>query len=127
MLESNVQQAALPVACEILPNNYGTAAGMMFEKNGRYCVSLPGVPYEMKGIVLEELMPRLVQRFQLKAMFHYTILTQGIGESFLAEQIADWEDRIREASFLDLRQLLNVQSSQHVYLAGFDGSDLVYL
>lgn len=99
MLESNVQQAALPVACEILPNNYGTAAGMMFEKNGRYCVSLPGVPYEMKGIVLEELMPRLAQRFQLKAMFHYTILTQGIGESFLAEQIADWEDRIRERGF----------------------------
>ena len=99
MLESNVQQAALPVACEILSNNYGTAAGMMFEKNGRYCVSLPGVPYEMKGIVLEELMPRLAQRFQLKAMFHYTILTQGIGESFLAEQIADWEDRIRERGF----------------------------
>lgn len=99
MLESNVQQAALPVACEILPNNYGTAAGMMFEKNGRYCVSLPGVPYEMKGIVLEELMPRLAKHFQLKAMFHHTILTQGIGESFLAEQIADWEDRIRERGF----------------------------
>ena len=72
---------------------------MMFEKNGRYCVSLPGVPYEMKGIVLEELIPRLMQRFQLKAMYHYTALTQGIGESFLAEQISDWEDRIRERGF----------------------------
>jgi nicotinamide-nucleotide amidase len=99
MLESNIQQAALPVDAEILPNNYGTAAGMMFEKNGRYCVSLPGVPYEMKGIVLEELIPRLIQRFQLKAMYHYTALTQGIGESFLAEQISDWEDRIRERGF----------------------------
>jgi nicotinamide-nucleotide amidase len=99
MLESNIQQAALPVDAEILTNNYGTAAGMMFEKNGRYCVSLPGVPYEMKGIVLEELIPRLVQRFQLKAMYHYTALTQGIGESFLAEQISDWEDRIRERGF----------------------------
>jgi nicotinamide-nucleotide amidase len=99
MLESNIQQAALPVDCEILANNYGTAAGMMFEKNGRYCVSLPGVPYEMKGIVLEELIPRLMQRFQLKAMYHYTALTQGIGESFLAEQISDWEDRIRERGF----------------------------
>jgi nicotinamide-nucleotide amidase len=99
MLESNIQQAALPVDAEILPNNYGTAAGMMFEKNGRYCVSLPGVPYEMKGIVLEELIPRLMQRFQLKAMYHYTALTQGIGESFLAEQISDWEDRIRERGF----------------------------
>ena len=99
MLESNIQQAALPVECEILANNYGTAAGMMFEKNGRYCVSLPGVPYEMKGIVQEELIPRLMQRFQLKAMYHYTALTQGIGESFLAEQISDWEDRIRERGF----------------------------
>ena len=99
MLESNIQQAALPVDCEILTNNYGTAAGMMFEKNGRYCVSLPGVPYEMKGIVMEELIPRLMQRFQLKAMYHYTALTQGIGESFLAEQICDWEDRIRERGF----------------------------
>jgi nicotinamide-nucleotide amidase len=99
MLESNIQQAALPVDAEILSNNYGTAAGMMFEKNGRYCVSLPGVPYEMKGIVLEELIPRLMQRFQLKAIYHYTALTQGIGESFLAEQISDWEDRIRERGF----------------------------
>ncbi|MCX8485893.1 MAG: competence/damage-inducible protein A, partial [Crocinitomicaceae bacterium] len=99
MFESNIQQAALPVDCEILANNYGTAAGMMFEKNGRYCVSLPGVPYEMKGIVQEELIPRLMQRFQLKAMYHYTALTQGIGESFLAEQISDWEDRIRERGF----------------------------
>jgi nicotinamide-nucleotide amidase len=99
MLESNIQQAALPVDCEILANNYGTAAGMMFEKNGRYCVSLPGVPYEMKGIVQEELIPRLMQRFQLKAMYHYTALTQGIGESFLAEQINDWEDRIRDRGF----------------------------
>ncbi|MFZ9586736.1 MAG: competence/damage-inducible protein A [Crocinitomicaceae bacterium] len=99
MLESNIQQAALPIDAEILTNNYGTASGMLFEKNGRYCVSLPGVPYEMKGIVTEELIPRLVKRFQLKAMFHYTILTQGIGESFLAEQIADWEDRIRQRGF----------------------------
>jgi nicotinamide-nucleotide amidase len=99
MLESNIQQAALPVDCEILANNYGTAAGMLFEKNGRYCVSLPGVPYEMKGIVTEQLIPRLTQRFQLKAMYHYTALTQGIGESFLAEQISDWEDRIRERGF----------------------------
>lgn len=99
MLESNIQQAALPIACEILTNNYGTASGMLFEKNGRFYVSLPGVPYEMKGIVTEELIPRLIKRFQLKAMFHYTILTQGIGESFLAEQIADWEDRIRQRGF----------------------------
>jgi nicotinamide-nucleotide amidase len=99
MLESNIQQAALPIDCEILSNNYGTAAGMMFEKNGRYCVSLPGVPYEMKGIVTEQLIPRLIQRFQLKAMYHYTALTQGIGESFLAELICDWEDRIRERGF----------------------------
>jgi len=99
MLETNIQQAALPVDAEILPNNYGTAAGMLFKKNACYWVSLPGVPYEMKGIVLEELIPRLQERFQLKAIYHYTALTQGIGESLLAEQLSDWEDRIRTRGF----------------------------
>ena len=60
---------------------------------------MPGVPYEMKGIVLEELIPRLIQRFQLKAMYHYTALTQGIGESFLAEQLTEWENRVRAEGF----------------------------
>jgi nicotinamide-nucleotide amidase len=99
MLESNIQQAALPKNCTILTNNYGTAAGMWFEKNGKIVISLPGVPYEMKGIMSEEVFPRMKERFQLNSMYHKTILTQGIGESFLAEQLTEWENRVRAEGF----------------------------
>jgi nicotinamide-nucleotide amidase len=95
MLESNIQQAALPKNCTILTNNYGTASGMWFEKAGKIVISLPGVPYEMKGIMNEEVFPRFKEKIQLQSMYHKTILTQGIGESFLAEQLSDWENRIR--------------------------------
>jgi nicotinamide-nucleotide amidase len=99
MLESNIQQAELPKNCTILTNNYGTAAGMWFEKNGKIVISLPGVPYEMKGIMTEEVFPRMKERFQLNSMYHKTILTQGIGESFLAEKLTDWENRVRAEGF----------------------------
>lgn len=99
MLESNIQQAALPKNCVILNNNYGTAAGMWFEKNEKIVISLPGVPYEMKGIMTEEVFPRMKERFQLNSMYHKTILTQGIGESFLAEKLVDWENRVRAEGF----------------------------
>jgi nicotinamide-nucleotide amidase len=99
MLESNNLQAALPKDCVILNNSYGTASGMWFERNDVITISLPGVPYEMKGIMTEEVFPRLKSRFNLKAIYHKTALTQGIGESFLAEKIQDWEDRIREEGF----------------------------
>jgi nicotinamide-nucleotide amidase len=56
---------------------------------------MPGVPYEMKGIMLEQVFPRLTAKYELKALYHKTLLTQGIGESFLAEQIKDWENEVR--------------------------------
>jgi len=96
MLETNRQQAALPIACTILNNNYGTASGMWFEEKGKVFISLPGVPYEMKGIMSEEGIPRLKEKFSLKSIYHRTALTQGIGESFLAEIIKEWENSIRE-------------------------------
>ena len=99
MLESNNLQAALPKNCTILTNNYGTASGMWFEKNGVIIISLPGVPYEMKGIMTEEVFPRLKAKFNLKAIYHKTAHTQGIGESFLAEKIKDWENKVRENGF----------------------------
>lgn len=99
MLESNIQQAELPKNCTILTNNYGTAAGMWFEKNGKIVISLPGVPYEMKGIMTEEVFPLMKERFKLNSMYHKTILTQGIGESFLAEKLTDWENRVRAEGF----------------------------
>jgi nicotinamide-nucleotide amidase len=95
MLEVNIRQAELPKSCEILENTNGTAAGMWFNHNGKVLVSMPGVPYEMKGIMNDHVFPRLKERFQLKALYHQTLLTQGIGESFLADQIRDWEDEVR--------------------------------
>lgn len=95
MLKSNIQQAELPLNCLVLKNDYGTAAGMWFEEKGKIFISLPGVPYEMKGIILEEVIPRLKEKFSLKSIYHKTALTQGIGESFLAEIIYNWENSIR--------------------------------
>jgi nicotinamide-nucleotide amidase len=96
MLDVNIRQAELPKSCTILDNRNGTAAGMWFDYEGKILISLPGVPYEMKGIMIEEVFPRLKAKFKLKALYHKTILTQGIGESFLAEQISDWENDVRE-------------------------------
>ena len=96
MLEVNTMQAALPKACTIIPNNHGTASGMWFEKNGSVLISLPGVPYEMKGLMKDFLLEKIQNHFNTKVLYHKTILTTGIGESFLAETMADWESRIRD-------------------------------
>ena len=94
MLETNIQQAELPLNCVILNNSYGTASGMWFEEKGKIFISLPGVPYEMKGIITEEVIPRLKEKFTLNSIYHKTALTQGIGESFLAEKIDAWENSL---------------------------------
>lgn len=94
ILESNRQQADLPKSCKVLTNPVGTASGMWFEKEGKVLVSMPGVPYEMKHIMTEEVLPRIKAQFELPTLFHYTIMTEGIGESFLAEQVKDWEESL---------------------------------
>jgi nicotinamide-nucleotide amidase len=99
MLDINIRQADLPVDAEILDNVNGTAAGMWFERNGAIVISMPGVPYEMKGIVLNEVFPRLEKRGGLPSLYHHTLMSQGIGESFLADQITDWEERVASAGF----------------------------
>lgn len=99
MLEVNKLQAMVPEAAIILNNINGTAPGMCFEKDGVSVISLPGVPYEMKGIMKDEGFDYLSARFQLKSLYFQTIHTQGIGESYLAERIADIEDLLREEGF----------------------------
>jgi len=99
MLSVNEDQALMPKGALVLKNNYGTAAGILIEKNNQIFVSLPGVPYEMKGIVLEELIPYLKNRFELKGKGYKTALTQGIGESFLAEKIKTWEEDLTKNNF----------------------------
>ncbi|MNK32864.1 Nicotinamide-nucleotide amidohydrolase PncC [compost metagenome] len=104
MLEVNKMQALVPEACEVLFNEQGTAPGMWFEKDGTIFVSMPGVPYEMKHLMEAHVIPRLTAKYPLKKLIQRTYLTQGIGESFLAERISEWETQLR-AEGLDLAYL----------------------
>jgi nicotinamide-nucleotide amidase len=91
IIERNLKQAEVPDVCTVLPNARGTAPGMWFEKDGKVFVSLPGVPHEMKGLIVNEVVPRLKQSFSMPFISHRTLLTAGMGESFIAERIKDWE------------------------------------
>lgn len=91
LTEVNRQQAALPECCEKITNKVGTAPGMWFERNGKVFVSMPGVPHEMKLMMTDIIIPKLKQTFKTPFIHHQVIRTIGIGESFLAEKIADWE------------------------------------
>jgi nicotinamide-nucleotide amidase len=94
MIARNLQQAEVPDTCTVIPNRRGTAPGMWFEKEGRIYVSMPGVPHEMKGMMTGEIIPRIRARFRLPFIAHRTLLTAGIGESFLAEHIKTFEDAL---------------------------------
>lgn len=91
LTEINRQQAALPVCCEKVTNTLGTAPGMWFHRNGKVFVSMPGVPFEMKRMMTDIVIPRLEKVFQPNKLHHKVIRTIGLGESFLAEKISNWE------------------------------------
>ena len=91
MIESNLRQADVPEACRVLMNNHGTAPGMWFEKDGTILISLPGVPYEMKGLMEDHVIPELKQMNNVPQVVHRTIMTQGVPESYLAAMLRDWE------------------------------------
>lgn len=97
MLDRNLQQAEVPDTCSVIQNGRGTAPGMWFEKDGRIFVSMPGVPHEMKGMMTDTVLPALRQRFKLPHIAHRTLLTAGIGESFLAEHIKTFEEALPPA------------------------------
>jgi len=90
----NRQQAEIPEKCTPLPNENGTAPGMWFEENGKVIVSMPGVPFEMQPMLLNQVIPRLQDKFELPFIYHKTIMTQGLGESKLAERIQKIEDSL---------------------------------
>jgi nicotinamide-nucleotide amidase len=91
--EVNLKQAEVPDVCEVIQNKRGSAPGMVFKKDKTIFISMPGVPYEMMGI-MEEVIPYLQKQFELPVILHKTILTAGIGESALAEMIKDFEDNL---------------------------------
>jgi nicotinamide-nucleotide amidase len=94
--EINRKQAEVPANCTVIHNARGTAPGMMFEKNGVVYISMPGVPHEMKGMMNDHVIPMFREKFNTGFIIHRTLLTVGIGESFLAEHINSWEKSLPE-------------------------------
>ena len=90
----NEGQAMLPDKCTMIPNTMGTAPGMWFEAQGKVYVSMPGIPYEMKTMMTRTILPKLPTQFALPVIVHQMIQTVGIGESWLSEKIAQWEDAL---------------------------------
>ena len=96
VIEVNRLQAMIPSTCIMLLNEMGTAPGMLFERDGVHYVSMPGVPYEMKHLIRTHVLPLIKEKLNPGVVIHRTILTQGLGESFLAEIIKDWQDSLHE-------------------------------
>lgn len=95
MLPSNIKQAEMPEAADVLMNTRGTAMGMWFERENKIVVSMPGVPHEMETMMRDEIIPRLEKRFPDGGGYYSVVQTIGKGESFIAQQLHDWESRIR--------------------------------
>lgn len=92
----NKDQALVPSRCTVLHNQVGTAPGMWMKKENTVFISLPGVPFEMKYLVDNEIIPKVVKEYERPYILHKTILTYGQGESMVAERIEEWEDNLPE-------------------------------
>lgn len=90
----NRKQALLPSKAKVLNNFYGTASGMWFENEDRVIISLPGVPFEMKALISNEVIPALQKHYTRPFIIHKTLLTYGLGESVIAERIENWENNL---------------------------------
>ncbi len=90
----NIDQALVPSKSKVLMNRLGSAPGMWIDHNNKVFISLPGVPYEMKGLMTNEVIPKLQNKFHFPFILHKTLLIYGIGESALANRIETWEDAL---------------------------------
>ena len=88
----NKSQAELPDICEIIPNDIGSASGMLFRKGKKIVVAMPGVPFEMKHMMQQHVLPLIKREFSLPYILHYTVMTTGMVESELAKKIESWEN-----------------------------------
>ena len=94
ILERNLKQAEVPDVCTVLHNARGSAPGMLFRKDDKLFFSLPGVPHEMKGLILNEVIPLLLKEFTMPAVVHRTAITAGQGESLIAERLLEFESSL---------------------------------
>jgi len=97
LIERNLKQAEVPDICTVIPNKRGTAPGMLFRKNDCIFISMPGVPHEMKGMMSDFVIPWIKREFLSEQIIHKTLLTAGIGESFLAEMLVNFEEMLPES------------------------------
>jgi nicotinamide-nucleotide amidase len=121
LLESNLQQAEVPESCIIIPNEQGTAPGMWFERDGKVFVSMPGVPLEMEAMMTSVVLPRLTERFHTPEIIHRTLITSGMGESFVAKRLEDFEKQLPDAVRL---AYLPSYGYLKLRLTGFSGGDI---
>ncbi len=94
IIERNLKQGEVPDTCTVIQNKRGTAPGMWFNKSGKVFISMPGVPHEMKGMMEADVIPALLKQFSFPTIIHKTLLTAGVGESFLAELIREFEESL---------------------------------
>ncbi|ANI88773.1 damage-inducible protein CinA [Arachidicoccus ginsenosidimutans] len=117
LLEVNYNQALVPDVCKVLLNDRGTAPGMLFEKNGKLFFSLPGVPHEMKAMFERSVLPEIKSHFKLSPVEHRTLITVGIGESFLAERIKDFEANLPQnikLAYLPATRMVRLRLTEHI-------------
>jgi nicotinamide-nucleotide amidase len=96
MNDNNRRQALVPDNCTVLMNRTGTAPGMMFVQHEKIIVSMPGVPYEMKHIMSEHVLPLLSKKVAGKVIIHKNIMTYGTFEAKLAEMLETFERELPE-------------------------------
>ena len=94
LLQVNKDQALIPSKATVLMNKLGTAPGMWLEKQEKTIISLPGVPFEMKAIITNHVIPKLKNKYKCPYILHKTLLIHGLGESTLAARIEPWEDAL---------------------------------
>lgn len=119
LLDSNKLLAMVPDNCELIINKKGTAAGMIWKVDEKIIVSMPGVPYEMKGMMLDNVFPKLHQLFTLQTITHKTLMIAGLGETLVAEKIKNIEAKLPD--YIKLAFLPNL-GNLRLRLSGF-GTD----
>ncbi|MBT7851091.1 MAG: competence/damage-inducible protein A [Formosa sp.] len=97
LLQANIDQSLVLSKATALMNKSGSAPGMWIEKNNTIFISLPGVPYEMKALMNDEVLPRISEKFKRPYILHKTLLTYGLGESVIAERIKEWESALPDS------------------------------
>ncbi|MCM5663715.1 competence/damage-inducible protein A [Galbibacter mesophilus] len=119
----NRRQALVPSKATVLQNKYGTAPGMWLEKGSKTFVSLPGVPYEMKALMEDAVLPKIQEKYKRPFILHKTLITYGLGESAIAQRLEEWEDNL--PSFIKLAYLPNLGKVRLRLTAKGDDKDLL--